>query len=574
MKRILSLILVICTVLALLISCNGNLGEGSFGDGVGGDNSGDSSGSGGSSNLTDEGKYNAAMAALAEKNYEMARDLFAELGDYKDSKKHLSYFIFLVDGGYETWAEETDDGEIKKTKDDFEVEFNDKGLPVKHTYYLDGEVWSIDHFSYDENNILVSEWGYYLDEDGLSGYEYNYDAAGRLLNKVSIKSLVDENAANGFTHESKTVSSYTYNASGEETTSLSSTYTYEDGKERLAYSETCATVTDMRGNVVKKYRLVERFEENGALKSSEEIACEYGYDENDVMTKAYNKCYENGELKLEYSYSYTYDAAGRVASVTFLNNLQTIEITSACSKAVTEFAYGEDGKILVESRLEYGLDGADYVAESKTVTEYTYDGNGRLTSEISCLYRFETDGSEHLMSKRVDEFAFDEYGNVIKDSHVVYNFNENGTAKSGWGRVVEQTFDKFGNCLETEKNEISIKDGEKTFTYEYGSKLTVDGQGRPVKELTYGEDKELDSYSEFKYDKYGSLTDVRTGDFDSDTDEEYHCNYRLAYIPYELGERAVDVLLRFDVFNSVGKSASLGANPDYVYPTLSLYWIR
>lgn len=174
-----------------------------------------------------EAKYTAAVALIANGNYESAYAAFKELGDYKDSEKYLSGFMYfpsvtsydLYDrsgvmtttfGSYNLpvrlLSKGTIDGEGEYTKDGWysydskgnwmrqAVLYNDDFLAYDYTYDANGDVIKAEYteggavvavhlFAYDENRLLIRES---YEENGVIYYEYQhtYDADGNLIKSV------------------------------------------------------------------------------------------------------------------------------------------------------------------------------------------------------------------------------------------------------------------------------------------------------------------------------------------------------------------------------------------------------
>lgn len=100
--------------------------------------------------------YIKACDALKEGDYDTAYTLFTQLGDYKDSKTHLSYFAYLP----------------------VEIIAEDDGMGENIVYFQTV-------FTYDNYGRLLSEEGKYTNDEG-PGYseKHTYNEAGQTYNEA------------------------------------------------------------------------------------------------------------------------------------------------------------------------------------------------------------------------------------------------------------------------------------------------------------------------------------------------------------------------------------------------------
>ena len=216
-------------------------------------------------------KYQEACDLLKEGDYEGAYDLFLQLGDYKDSKTHLSKFAYLpteivkeddgmgeniaiyrtrykynekgmlIEGvgeyengegpGYSEKLSYNEKGQLAQTETQSEAgfsilkfEYNDKGQLIKRVGYTEGaNVGGITEYSYDENGnctqtVMQSYFG--TDTDSYKNEQpyhiekatHVYDGDGR--HEKTVSSYGDESItytanynANGLPTEIKSVTS-------------------------------------------------------------------------------------------------------------------------------------------------------------------------------------------------------------------------------------------------------------------------------------------------------------------------------------------------------------------------------
>ena len=140
--------------------------------------------------LSDEEKYAAALAALADKDYAEAHALLSPLGDYKDAAALLEKFVFRPTEI--RWKRGHSEGGSTFTYDDrgncIKIVHNDGnesvftydgiGYPIQRVYKSNKTVESTMHYTYNESGALVEETQ--RTEYGEYTFYYEYDKNGRL----------------------------------------------------------------------------------------------------------------------------------------------------------------------------------------------------------------------------------------------------------------------------------------------------------------------------------------------------------------------------------------------------------
>ena len=175
-----------------------------------------------------EAKYTEACALIESGDYEKAYAAFKELGDYKDSQKYLSKFVFfptvanysfhdrsgvmtielgmynmpsrmLTEGveGAESNAYTKDGVYTYDSKGNlmrqavtyngelmaFDYTYDDNNNLIKAEYSIGGVVHTVNGYVYDENGLLIRE--YYTEGDVVHyDYENSYDANGNMIGSV------------------------------------------------------------------------------------------------------------------------------------------------------------------------------------------------------------------------------------------------------------------------------------------------------------------------------------------------------------------------------------------------------
>lgn len=248
-----------------------------------------------------EAKYNDACALIESGDYEGAYAAFKELGNYKDSKKHLSRFIYFPTavnydlgdrsgvmtvelGAYNMptrMLTQGVEGEEDKpyTKDGvytydsvgnllrqamtyngtlmaYDYTYDNENRLIKAEYSTEGVVSAVNTYVYDENGFLIRED--YI-ADGVVYYDYvnSYDANGNLIKSVFNAEEGDHIYIYTYSDEGNLVKEtgtlpdgyyynvdYTYNADGELTQKVCT----EEGE----HSYTTNYTYDNVGNCIKE----------------------------------------------------------------------------------------------------------------------------------------------------------------------------------------------------------------------------------------------------------------------------------------------------------------------------------
>ncbi len=318
--------------------------------------------------LIEEGKYedayNKAFSFIGQGKHEVAYKILQALKDYEPAEKALKHFRYVL----------TDISMGSKDySQDFTLTYNENGLPLKVVEKVTekGEViedYYICEYTYDENGLLIKTNESWV-KSGTKVVEYTYDENGLLIR----------------------------------------------AKDSTTYSDSY---------------------------SCTEIV-EYTYDENRVLTKEVVEIEGEPEDKSTFDYTYTYDANGNL-----------IMMIREASNEIHCYTYDEKGNIIKYS-FNYG-NGAH-----TGIYEYTYDTNGNMIREVySNVYTrdwiYDDEGNRvkgvctynYGDSTSID-YNYDAYGNITK---IVLGGDEEGTAEASYKLVyisfdisekVEEIFAKF-----------------------------------------------------------------------------------------------------------------------------------
>ena len=127
-----------------------------------------------------EPTYTEACDAIKDGNYDKAYELFAQLGDYKDCKTHLSYFAYLP-----TQIISEDDGmgeNIVTYRTEYQYNDNGKLISGKGCYTNnEGPGYSEKHTYNDAGQLIKSETE---SEAGFSTYTFEYNDDGNLIRGI------------------------------------------------------------------------------------------------------------------------------------------------------------------------------------------------------------------------------------------------------------------------------------------------------------------------------------------------------------------------------------------------------
>lgn len=278
-------------------------------------------------NGTNETKYNVACALIESGDYEDAYAAFKELGDYKDSQKYLSRFLY-----FPTVANFT----LNDRSGVMTVELGVYNMPSRMlTEGIEGE----------ENSPYIKDGVYTYDSKGnltqqavtyngtLMAYDYTYNDENRLIRAdYSVEGVV------------LTFNGYVYDESG-----LLIRESYTEGE-------------------VVHYDYENSYDANGNRIKSEFKAQDGDY----VYVYSYNDegrlVNEQGTVPGDYWYNvdYTYNADGQLTQEVYTDNEE--------SRYTTDYTYDNAGNCIKEET--NGSDG------TKEIYTQEYDANGNVTKEV------------------------------------------------------------------------------------------------------------------------------------------------------------------------------------------------
>lgn len=261
-------------------------------------------------------KYDNAMELLEAGNYTEAYKIFAELGDYKDAKKHLGRFLIVPVKTTVTEAGTTEERIIA------EFTLNDKKLPAQLNHY-ENDSTQID-FVYNDKNILteMKQQGQSVELGGLTfmtdgeSYQFSYDKNGN-----PIREILDKQ------NSGKTTTNYTYDADGK-MIKIENIEQFPGDPNLL--KDQSEFVYDAHGNLIKEIftneeendtdiiEFIHTYDANGKLIKKDyklgswQYIHDYTYDENGLLVKEIEQ--EIGWMRdpQESIYSYSYDANGNL----------------------------------------------------------------------------------------------------------------------------------------------------------------------------------------------------------------------------------------------------------------------
>ena len=366
MKKLLALFLTVALLATALMGC-GNKDNPPYDDSnqLPTDTSGDSTTDGnetvdGDEISPNEEKYENAWKLIQEGNFEVAYELFEELGDYKDAKEQLKNFKHVpsemnVEDRYYTQTTV--------------FSYNNKGLPIKL-------VNTVNRTNANETNV----------------YDYTYDDHGNMLSKVRTD-------PNGKTYNYH----YTYDDNGNliemnYSTSSNQTskdvYTYDDNGVLLQYvttnlggrTTTCVYTYDASGNLIKEVKTSQNSQSDSTVTVE---TYEYVYDTDGNLVREILPAIAGAPA--EYGNTYTYDSQGNLTKV--------VKIHFDSKSETYEYTYDNASNVVKE---EY-----TNINNIKDTIEYTYDSDGRLIKEISY-------SSENEDRKNIYDYTYDANGNLIK----------------------------------------------------------------------------------------------------------------------------------------------------------------
>ena len=254
--------------------------------------------------------YDKALALIEEGKFTEAKALFEALGDYKDSKDHLSKFRYFpsvqsyvledrsgvinitIGGDLNLPIRLTSSNQLKTT--DGEYVFDDEGKLIKQTVIQSdngGEPYvHYIEYTYDDNGNLLA--AVYTNKDGNVGYtnSYAYDEDGNLIREEA--STPD----NGVVY----ATDYTIGEDGKTTTE-----TYTEGD----YTYVGTYIYDDNGNLAKI-----EYSDDGSYWN-------YVYNEDGSLAKEEFVTNDNEK----YTYAFFYDDNGNVIKETYTHADGTVE---------------------------------------------------------------------------------------------------------------------------------------------------------------------------------------------------------------------------------------------------------
>lgn len=261
-------------------------------------------------------KYNEALALIEAKDYEGAKKLFEELGDYRDAKEKLDRFAYVV-----TKATCADDASS------LQLTFNEKGLPTQVVTSNGGDIpyACTNDYTYDANGNLIKM--VFTNDYYTATTNYTYDANGNLIKMVDASSDGDDY-----------ICDYTYDANGN-LIKMVETY-YDDFTSTISY------IYDANGNLIKSvqsdsdndtYTTEYTYDTNGNLikeSGGNTSSTEYTYDANgNLIQKAKNNSF------LGSTTTYNYDINGNLFKEVYIYNGNTY---------TTEYIYDANGSLIKE----------------------------------------------------------------------------------------------------------------------------------------------------------------------------------------------------------------------------------
>lgn len=373
-------------------------------------------------------------------------------------------------------------------------------------------------YSYDRNGRLQSTTYY---NTGINNYvkEYLYNDAGIVISEIEkhdnytvttkyvlndhgdiIKNTRTTETANGKTEVEQTYE-FTYDDAGRVIEKVSHGLEGDVTTENFEYNE--------QGDIVKA-------ESHSSDNHTEIRETEYVYDENGKITKetSTRTAYSQSEMHTEYddhgnkiretvgdrsnNYEYTYDESGRIATM--------LRHALGLKDQKTEYTYDENGNTV--KTVKYNPDSPDI----KDVTEHVYDENGNNTKIIeskdngryiyTTLLTYDEHGS--LLTRR----QTDDDGDVLAHVEYTYEYDEsyNVIAKTVEYKEINIRTDKYTYKYDDKGNRINTTlyndDGS-----EYSSiDVTYDADGRVTERIvSYPDEDKLPNIERYTYDELGNL---------------------------------------------------------------------
>ena len=307
-------------------------------------------------------KYNEACALIESGDYATAYTTFKELGDYKDSEKHLSRFMYFPSvvnyqfydrsgvmtitlGSYNLPARILTKGTIDEqgnyTKDGWYT-YDGNGNLMRQAMMYNDDFMAYD-YTYDANNNIIK--AEYLDgNDVIAVHEYDYDANGFVIRESYVEG--------GVVYYDYTNS---YDANGN---LIKCVYESEDGAYIYDY------VYNEDGNLINH---------RGETPYGYYYNNDYTYNDDGNMTE--RVCVEEGELS--FTVSYAYDSVG--------NCIQEDWLYPDGTKDVFTKEYDERGNLTKE--VHTYADGTVESVEWKYVFTYvTIDGPSWTMNQLMGIF--------------------------------------------------------------------------------------------------------------------------------------------------------------------------------------------
>jgi YD repeat-containing protein len=338
MKKLISMLLIICMLSVCFVGCDASDPSDTGGDGensgvttteAADNGSGDSSttpdGEGG--NIIFDSAIDEARYMIKNKNYEAAYEKLQSMGENAEAKKLLENFRYLpakieFEGSWGKGTAEYTYNELGQLVT-IDADMRENSFSSQMPSLGDG----LKEFVYDEKGNVTKFTTTY------DTYEYTYDANGNMIKSV----FKTENIGGGSTE-------YTYDANGNLIKSVREAYgSYMSG--------VCEYTYDTNGNLTKE---TSEFSDG---RTEECYEREYVYDaKGNVIEESYN-----GFVR---KYIYDYDANGKIIKKTTVDG------------GVTEYTYDENGNEIksVYTTLDYEW----LVPKVTVVKEHAYDQNGML----------------------------------------------------------------------------------------------------------------------------------------------------------------------------------------------------
>jgi YD repeat-containing protein len=314
---------------------------------------------------TNEDKYNNACALIESGEYEKAYTAFKELGNYKDSQKHLSRFIYFPTVGNYVLEDRSGVMTIELGAYNLPSRMLTEGIEgSENTAYTKDGVYTYD----SECNLMKQAVTY---NGTLLAYDYTYDNDNNLIRaEYSVEGVVS------------TIHSYVYDENGflirESYAGIDVVYYdyhhFYDEKGNQIKSE-CETAEgfqvytgtyDEVGNIVK---------EHGALPNDEWYDIDYTYNADGQMIQ---EAYMDSDER-SYTTVYVYDNAG--------NCIKEESNYSDGTKQVHTWVYDANGNVTREELIS--KDGTVESVEWQYILTYlTVDVPASTMDQLMGLFNF------------------------------------------------------------------------------------------------------------------------------------------------------------------------------------------